>query len=360
MSLKLLRIHNVRNLSEVDIEPCSGLNIFYGANASGKTSLLESISILGTARSFRTHHVKQIIQYTKTELTVFGQLNDGEKTFPIGIEKSKNATTVRINGQTLKQSSELTKLLPVVSLHPELHRLVSEGPKFRRQFLDMGVFHVEHHFLSIWQDYHKILRQRNAALRQEQSDSLIKMWDKDLIKYSEQITAMRQDYIARLQKYYETTASSLLGFIPDIHYQTGWSKDLDFATALHEGFDNDKDKHYTRSGPHRADIKFSYQATPVQHCFSRGQQKMLVTILLLSQALLLREKQQHCIILVDDLAAELDVEHRQLLMQLLQDSQAQCFISLTDPNLLNIDSALDIKLFHVEHGVITADTMNSL
>jgi DNA replication and repair protein RecF len=353
MSLKQLRVQNVRNLTSVDIEPSSGLNIFYGPNASGKTSLLESISILGTARSFRTNHIKQIIQYQQTGLTVFGLLQDGASTFPMGIEKTKTNTTVRIKGETLKQASELTKLLPVVSLHPELHRLVSEGPKFRRQFLDMGVFHVEHQFLSVWQDYHKILRQRNAALRQEQTTDLIRMWDKDLIRYSEQITTMRLNYLSRLNVYYEKTASTLLGFIPDITYYTGWTKDNDFQSALNDSFLMDKERCYTRCGPHRADIRFSYQGTPAQHCFSRGQQKMLVTILLLSQALLLREQQQQCVILVDDLAAELDNEHRQLFMQLLDETEAQCFITLTDPGLLNITKHHDIKMFHVKQGKIT-------
>jgi len=355
MTLKQLRVHNVRNLTGIDIEPCSGLNIFYGANASGKTSLLESISILGSARSFRTNQIKQIIQYKQDSLTVFGKLDDSGTTTAMGIEKSKSGTTVRINGETLKQASELSKLLPVVSLHPELHRLVSEGPKFRRQFLDMGVFHVEHQFLSIWQDYHKILRQRNAALRQEQSDSMITVWNKDLIKYSVQITDMREDYLTRLQPYYESTANTLLGFVPQISYHTGWSKELDYPTALAESFASDKEHHYTRLGPHRADIRFSHEGIPVQHCFSRGQQKMLVTILLLSQALLFREKQQLCLIVVDDLAAELDDEHRQLFMTLLRETKAQCFITLTDPGLLNIDLESNVKVFHVEHGTITPD-----
>ncbi|MFV2061874.1 MAG: DNA replication/repair protein RecF, partial [Gammaproteobacteria bacterium] len=352
MSLKQLRVHNVRNLSAVDIEPCSGINVFYGANASGKTSLLESISILGTARSFRTNHIKQIIQYEQNGLTVFGQLHNGDITIPMGIEKTKTTTTVRIKGETLKQASELTKLLPVVSLHPELHRLVSEGPKFRRQFLDMGVFHVEHQFLSVWQDYHKILRQRNAALRQEQSDDLIQVWDKDLIRHSEQITQMRESYLSQLNQYYQITANTLLGFVPLIEYYPGWSKDNNFESALHDSFQTDKDRHYTRAGPHRADIRFTHNGIAAQHCFSRGQQKMLVTILLLSQALLLREKQQHCIILVDDLAAELDTEHRQLFMQLLNNTQAQCFITLTDPNLLDVKNQPNIKMFHVKHGEI--------
>ncbi len=356
MSLKQLRVHHVRNLTEIDIEPCSSLNIFYGANASGKTSLLESISILGTARSFRTNHIKQIIQYQQDGLTVFGQLDDGTTTIPMGIEKTRSATTVRIKGETLKQASELSKLMPVVSLHPELHRLVSEGPKFRRQFLDMGVFHVEHQFLVVWQNYHKVLRQRNAALRQQQSDDLITIWDKDLIKHGNAISDMRVDYLKRLQPYFESTATTLLGFIPDINYHLGWPKDRDYQTALNDSFITDKEHHYTRCGPHRADIRFSHEGTPVQHCFSRGQQKMLVTILLLSQALLLREKQQQCIILVDDLAAELDEQHRLLFMQLLSDTNAQCFITLTDPSLLNIDPESDTKLFHVEHGMITPDS----
>jgi len=337
MSLKQLRVNFVRNLSDIDITPCPGLNIFYGANASGKTSLLEAIAILSTARSFRTNQIKQIIQHQQQALTVFGQHFDGTTVIPMGIEKSTKGTTVRIKGETLKQASELSKLLPVVSLHPELHRLVSEGPKFRRQFLDMGVFHVEHQFLSRWQDYHKTLRQRNAALRQQQPDGLIQIWNKDLIKHCAQITAMRQNYLSRLEDYYQSTANTLLGFVPTIHYHTGWSKDCDYATALQDSFQTDKEHHYTRCGPHRADIRFSVDGVPVQHCFSRGQQKMLVTILLLSQALLLRENKQQCIILVDDLAAELDTEHRDLFMKLLADTQAQCFITLTDPGLLQLD-----------------------
>lgn len=355
MNLKQLRVQHVRNLSSVDIEPCSGLNVFYGANASGKTSLLESIAILGTARSFRTNKIKQIIQYQQDGLTVFGLMSDGNVTVPMGIEKTKSGTTVRIKGETVKQASELSKLMPLVSLHPELHRLVSEGPTFRRQFLDMGVFHVEHQFLSIWQDYHKTLRQRNAALRQEQSDELIQVWDKDLIKYSEQVTLLRQQYLVRLQTYYETTASTLLGFVPEIRYFTGWSNQYDYQTALTESFQMDKEQHYTRCGPHRADIRFNYDGAAVQHCFSRGQQKMLVSILLLSQALLLREKQQHCIILVDDLTAELDKKHRQIFMKLLNETKAQCFITLTDPALLELDGDTNIKLFHVEQGKITPD-----
>lgn len=107
MSIELLRVHNVRNLSAVDIQPDPHLNILYGENASGKTSLLEAIHILSTAKSFRTHRIGRVIQYAQDKLSVFGRLKNDRHSHQIGVERSKRSTDIRVDNESINQTSAL-------------------------------------------------------------------------------------------------------------------------------------------------------------------------------------------------------------------------------------------------------------
>lgn len=352
MSLAYLEVMKVRNLTHVEITPSLGLNVVYGVNASGKTSLLESISILGMARSFRTPHIKQTIQYDQPCLRVLGKvLNDHGITTNLGIERTKMNTTIRIAGKTEKRSSQLAIHLPIVILAPDSHQLIESGPRFRRQFLDWGVFHVEHHFLAEWQHYHRVLSQRNAALRQGGIKATLTHWDDILVQSAQNITNLRQNYLEQLLPLLKPLINQLLTVIPEIYYYPGWPEGQDFRKSLAESLERDTLQGYTQYGPHRADIRLEIQGIPVQRHFSRGQQKLLVSAMRLAQVALLRKGlNQPCLMLVDDLAAELDSAHRARLLQLLAETQSQIFISVTEAEILDISSWKTAKLFHVEHG----------
>lgn len=355
MALSRLEVRHVRNLTQVELSPASHLNIIYGANASGKTSLLEAIYILGHGRSFRTQNIAKVIQTEAESLTVFGQVSSGPQTIPIGIEKSRNQTRIRIAGQWVNNSSNLAQLLPLQIITPDSHKLIEQGPKYRRQFLDWGVFHVEHQFVQYWRRYQRALKQRNAILRTGQvNPQQMLAWDKELVDATQPIQQMRLNYLELLLPMAQDFVRELLD-IEDIRfsYLNGWKQDEDYAEYLSQNLTGDTQHGYTRFGPHRADLAIRVNGVLANERVSRGQQKLLSVALRLAQVALLQQRGIETTVLVDDLPAELDQERRQRFMSKLQSLDCQTFITATEIELfLPIQGWRDKKMFHVEHGLV--------
>lgn len=351
MSITLLRADQVRNLRSVDIQPHSQLNIIYGENASGKTSLLEAIHLLSTARSFRTHRIRHVIQHDKDKLTVFARLQTGPHTHQLGIERSKRKTDIRVDNETVHQASVLTRHLPLQLITPQVSHLLEQGPKMRRRFLDWGVFHVKHDYLANWRAFHRVLQQRNASLRQHQPAQQIAAWDKALIDAAMVITQCRQDYLAALLPILQDYSQQLIQLQPELSYQQGWPTDETLDKVLAESLPRDRERGHTQYGPHRAELVFKFKGIPAQEILSRGQTKLFISAMQMAQVTHLANEQNiQCVILIDDLAAELDRSRRAALIDLLMATQAQVFITVTEPGLLDIGPNQGHKMFHVEHG----------
>ena len=353
MYLTQLDIRQVRNLQDIKIKPSIGCNYIFGANASGKTSVLEAIYLLSIARSFRTTHIKHVISYDVPSLQIFARIQKNNESIALGLERSAKITRIRINGSDVKQVSELSALLPVQIINPDVHKLLEQGPKHRRQFIDWGVFHVEHLFLQSWQQYYRVLKQRNAALRRKQDKQAITLWDRQLIEHAKTLTLYRESYLSGFLPIFNKYVHKLMGLNVDLNYLRGWNTEYSFTQSLEKSFEKDSFKGFTSLGPHRADLEISYNNVLVQNCFSRGQQKLLVCALRLAQITHLKlETDQQSILLVDDLAAELDIEHRKNLIDLLIDTKAQLFVTATEKNSFALPQEIESKMFHVEHGVL--------
>lgn len=147
MSLTRVSVTAVRNLHPVTLS-LPRINILYGDNGSGKTSVLEAIHLLGLARSFRSARLQPVIQYEEAACTVFGQvmLANGIAS-NLGISRERQGEfTIRIDGQNARSAAQLAETLPLQLINPDSFRLLEGAPKIRRQFLDWGVFHVEPRF----------------------------------------------------------------------------------------------------------------------------------------------------------------------------------------------------------------------
>jgi len=351
MALLQLEITHLRNIKQVRLEFSPGVNLIIGPNASGKTSLLEAISLICQGRSFRTTRIDQLIQHEQAGMLLLAHHQQGNEKQIIGLCREDRKTQVKINGQAISKTTELAGTIPLFILIPESHELLDSGPKMRRQYLDWGVFHVEHNYLEIWKQYHRILRQRNSALRRKRSKSEIQAWDQPLIEKAELLHQFRQDYIDKLSPMLAMYGEQLIEENPQFDYRAGWDTEvaaLNFARQLDEAFKQDLERGFTRLGPHRADIKIKISGKAVQTVFSRGQQKLLICAMTLAQ---LKLQPAKSILLVDDLPAELDPQHRATLMEALKDSGAQIFVTVTEPDLIEISAWADSKMFHVEHGV---------
>ncbi len=159
-----------RNFSHVHICPNSHFNLFYGLNGSGKTSLLEGIYLLGFGRSFRSPHLNTLIHHESPAFSTFTQVTHNPANIhSIGLEKYRQGRLkLKVDGEAVSSFSQMAVFCPVQIVCPDSFQLLTAGPQARRQFLDWGVFHVEHSFFGAWLNYIRALSQRNSLLRSPQ------------------------------------------------------------------------------------------------------------------------------------------------------------------------------------------------
>lgn len=360
MSLQRLEISHFRNLHSASLVLDEGLNIITGENAAGKTSLLEAIFYLSYGRSFRSTNSRQLIQIDQPYFRLIAQLYDPVKDQQqrIGIERQADQQILRVNKQPVKRMSELASLLPVLVLHPDSHQLISAGPEFRRQFMDWGVFHVEHQFINYWKSYKAALSQRNAALRSVQSARLCNLWNNELVNSAQQIEQQRLLYLQKLQPVIESLAVELFpGYAIELVYKRGWPSDIEFDEYLQRNLEKDREKGFTQSGPHRADIRILVNGMSAQTSISRGQQKALVALLKIAQLSVFSQgSDTPCILLYDDLPAELDQNNQNKIMHILSGLNIQLVISAIDAKQIDYTDWSRYKVFHVEQGKISEQT----
>ncbi len=361
--IQQLTITAIRNLAPVTLQPSSSVNVFYGLNGSGKTSVLEAIHILGVARSFRTSRIKHVINRDVQACTVFGRVGTDSQTIPVGVSRNAREETrqIRVAGENLKSTSELARLLPLQVINPDTFSLLEGAPKLRRQFIDWGVFHVKHqYFFPLWQRMQKALKQRNSLLRHGRISGLeLTSWNIEFEKAANAIDQLRDDYIRKLTPVFNQVLSELADLDNlTIHYYCGWDKERSLQEVLANNLERDMRSGYTHAGPQRADLRIRMGKGSAVDTLSRGQLKLVVCALKLAQGFLYQALQhKQCIFLVDDLPSELDIPNRQKLCRLFQTMKCQTFITCVEKGALESCwlPDTDVKMFHVKHGHITVD-----
>jgi DNA replication and repair protein RecF len=352
MHLMHLQIRGFRNLTDTELQPGSGVNLITGENASGKTSLLESIYYLSHVRSFRSQHVTDLINSKMDYLELSARISTEQGGMPVGIRRSKNKLDVRMNCETVRRVVDIATQFPVLAIHPDSYKLIAGSPSQRRQYLDWGVFHVERGFFDGWRRYKRALSQRNAALKSKQDDMYCSMWNTELHDTATHIDTLRKTYLSDLKPYMTTLIEE---FFPaqevDIQYKRGWKEGLGLFELLTDELKKDRLKGFTQYGPHRADLVLQVNGLSAQNGISRGQQKLLIALLRLAQAKQFTESTGRlCALLYDDLAAELDGQHREKILNVLSKMRVQLFLTAIEPTQIDISRWHNKKMFHVEQG----------
>ncbi|MBT8141287.1 MAG: AAA family ATPase, partial [Gammaproteobacteria bacterium] len=146
MYLTELAISDFRCLNQIQFKPSSSINLILGANGAGKTSILEAIFCLSRGRSFRANSLLKLIQDHQPAFVLRTKL-ESEITHQLALQVSRDGssanTLAKIDGEVTNSLAELSRLLPSIIIDPSIHKLIEDGPKGRRQYLDWGVFHVE-------------------------------------------------------------------------------------------------------------------------------------------------------------------------------------------------------------------------
>lgn len=354
MSLESIVIEDFRCIRTAELALNDRCNLISGENASGKTSLLEAIFVLGRGRSFRTARAETLIRNGAGAFQLAAKVRGGSGLRPLGLRFSRQGMEARYSGRPVSGMAELAMVLPAQAIDPEVHRLIEGGPQERRRFLDWGVFHVEPGFVDAWRRYQRALRQRNAALRSGAAPALVQAWDPELTEAGAAVSAFRATYMAALVPFVATVGQRLLGARLEIGLMHGWSVEKQLADALAASWPRDRERGLTHVGPHRADISVRFEGAPARDRISRGQQKLAAAALLLGQLRCDAELGSSvAALLVDDPAAELDSGNLEKLLEEVVDLPAQLFITALDPRNPALDRLPEGHRFHVEHGSVT-------
>ncbi|MFV0476997.1 MAG: DNA replication/repair protein RecF [Parahaliea sp.] len=360
MPLKSLDICHVRNLRQVSLNNIKRINLFYGTNGSGKTSVLEAVHMLAMARSFRGSSPKTLISHGENTCLVHGivsrELSLGK--ISLGVQRGLDGSILlRANGENLQAVASLVEYLPLQVINAVSFDLLTGAPTARRQYLNWGVFHVEHGFFDEWQRFQRCIKQRNTCLRRAKLTARdLSAWTRELARSGTLLNEYRKHYFARLAPLFREIVERLL---PDmgvfeLHFRQGWDKRLSFEDALLATQTSDKERGFTQVGPQRADLRIVYNERQAADVLSRGQQKLVVCALKLAQGQLLQEVTGYsCTYLVDDLPSELDEAHCRRVCEELKQLNAQIFMTCVDVNQLPSVWPQDISaVFHVEHGKV--------
>lgn len=362
MYLKKLTLINYRNYRTAEIEFLSGMNVFFGNNAQGKSNLLEAIYLLGRGKAYRTANDESLIRWGEDFFRVRAEIGNSNQSLVEEVFFScHQRRTVKINRERVSSLRELQQIFPLVLFSPDDLQLIKGGPQARREYLDevLGALFPDYYDASL--RYRRALLQRNNLLRRGAGTApeQLEPWEKLLSSQGARIIAYRLYLLPQLADSIRSCFGAICGSdgplevsycssIPS-DWQTSLSgaSELEYylrevvswveerlAEALASSRPADQQRGSTAVGPHRDGLIFRLQGREIRHFASQGQQRAAALALRLAQLEMLdcwlRERP---VLLMDDVFSELDEGHRRALMESL-DLGRQVFLTATNLDLI--------------------------
>ena len=365
MRLKTLQLVNFRNYDNLHINFNEKINLLVGKNGQGKTNIVESIYMLSFGKSFRTSKDKEIIKFEKENLYVGGSFSKYNSDYLIEIAIGKNKKGVKVNKVHIQKMYELLGNLNVVIFSPEDLKLVKEGPKERRAFIDKEISQIMPKYYSYLTNYNKILFQRNKLLKGHVVDkNLLDVYDESLARYGSYIYILRRDFIKKIANISMIMHKKLTNEIEElkINYknqinvseedtiETVYNK---FIEKLISSREHDIDTRTTRYGIHKDDLNIFINDLDVRLYGSQGQQRTASISLKLSEIELIKnEVGEYPVLILDDVFSELDETRQKLLIDNL--SLVQMFITTAEVSHKKIFNKSNTTIFNINQGNVVS------
>jgi DNA replication and repair protein RecF len=359
MILNNLALLRFRNLIEVNQDWNQNFNIIWGKNAQGKTNLLEAIYLLGYVKSFRPARHHEIICQHEEQAFLKGQLTSQGVNHQLEIKLTPNGRTLRVNGKPVQRLKQFFGYLRPVLFTPEELGIVRGYPAGRRSLLDRAILHVEKNYLDYYQQYERILKQRNQLLKRQAREQELQPWTVALINAGVQIRHSRIIYVERIRPLLKDVYQNIVGSseTADCIYSTIQKHEdelkEEFAAELDRKHIKEKQLGQTLVGPHRDDLDFYVDGQSLKTFGSQGQQRSFLLAFkaaqVLDQQMLFGEPP---ILLLDDLASELDMERQSRFVDFLIKQRTQVFLTTASPEILAEAVKNQAGYYRVDQGKI--------
>ncbi|MBI1387881.1 MAG: DNA replication/repair protein RecF [bacterium] len=363
MRLASLLIRHFRLIGEASLELGSGMQLFLGLNAQGKTSLIEAIVFLSTSTSHRTHKEEELIQWGEETAYLRGRVErlDGEETLACGLEKKRKS--IKADDVALPRVGDLYGRLRTVLFAPEDMAVAAGGPAERRRYVDMAIAQIDPSYIGLLQQYRRLVKQRNQLLKRMQlrSDNSaqkeLAVWDAPFLDAAAKVTERRGRYVRALAplvtEYYGRLADDgpCVIHYPAAEPETAEDIRARLAERLERSRGTEAERGNTLIGPHRDDMPCTLAGKSLAQFGSQGQRRAAALSLRLAEARAARDAVGETpLLLIDDVVYEMDNTRRARFWDSV-DRTGQLIVTAADLGHLGarIEPA---QIFEVNHGSI--------
>ncbi|WP_300344066.1 DNA replication/repair protein RecF [Nesterenkonia sp.] len=393
MRLSQLVLQNFRSYHEADLALQPGPNVLLGYNGVGKTNIAEAIGYLSSLSSHRVPHDPPLIRHGASQAILRAQAHRGSQEAYLEVEINPGrANRARINRGAPVRSTEILGILRSVLFAPEDLELIKGSPSVRRRLFDTLAVQMRPALGALRQEYEKVLRQRNALLKSIRHEgftptheSTLEVWDQQLATTGARLLKTRLEMLAALrphvaEAYHELSESVRTARMSYLSSLTGHDEDAEHAqtdpaessplesaaaeelaeqllAALRAARKKERERGITLVGPHRDDVHFSLDATPVKGYASHGETWSFALALRLATYRVMLDDDPAAgaepILILDDVFAELDARRRRRLAQLATGAE-QLIVTAA------VDDDVPEQLLANAYRVESADQLSSV
>lgn len=351
MRVNSLKLQNFRNIEEIFLTPCDGMNVICGENAQGKTNIIESIWLFTGAKSFRNSKDSEFIKFgtEKAVCELKFQSNGIENEALIEVQEKRTAF---LNQNRLKNASALAGSFNAIVFSPADLSLVQDGPSVRRRFLDTAIGQLHPSYIGVLRNYVRAVTQRNRIIKDYKYDStlsvMLDVFENEIAENGKKIINARKRYI-----------DSLNEFLPVVYDGISKGKEVlktkyiccceadDLTERLKEKRKEDMFSGTTSLGPHRDDLEFKINDISARSFGSQGQKRSVALSVKLAEAEVIRKDVGECpVILLDDVMSELDGERQNFILNHINGMQS--FLTCCDD--ASVKNLIAGKKFTISNG----------
>lgn len=360
MYIENVKINNFRNLKEENVNLINGTNIFYGDNAQGKTNFIEAVFFSSMGKSFKFLKEKDLILFGEKNASISVSYNKNGRKNENKIVLSEKKKLF-VNKVPVSKRMEFIGKLNTVLFTPQELSIIREGPYYRRKFMDLCISQMRIKYMHMLSAYNKVLEQKNRLLKENKTD-LLDIWNERLAQYGGTILWYRISFMKRMKPIIADIYGQIAGkeeilksaYISSVKADESNSADEIRQNFLNELFNKKADEIKNQGsliGPHKDDIVFYINGKNARSFASQGQQRSIVLALKLMQTgLFYEETGEYPVLLLDDIASELDEMRRNFLFDKIRDKQV--IITCTDAEKLKFYE--NSHYYRVCNGKITA------
>ena len=359
--MEILEINyvNFRNLNNGNVKFFPDLNLFFGKNGQGKTSLLEAIYFGSAGQSFRTRKIQDMVKYEQNKMGIYILFKDNISEKSLTVKFTDGKKEFFYNNKKVSQD-EFYGRLNIVTYIPEDIVLITGSPATRRSFFDGEISQTNGEYLKDLRNYNKILKVRNKYLKEKKTERKeFSIYEEQFVYYGAKIIAKRLEYISKIsillnlnyRKLFDDKKELELNYSSEIELDRKMNLEeiMDsFRKRIKRRFSMEKRYGFSLCGPQKDDFIVSLNGHEAKITASQGEKKSIVFALKLSEIdMIIRDRGENPILIIDDVSSYFDKDRKRSVLEYLKRRKLQVLISSTEG--LGIES----KNYYVKSGDIS-------